>query len=150
MKARRQFAIINAISNKRIGTQEELLEELKQAGFNVTQATISRDIKELQLIKIADNYGYRYAPPETQVQTNRNERMHRRFKDSVVNIDYSENIIVVKTLPGAAQSIALLIDSSEIKNIMGTVAGDDTIFIAVKPKQTVKEVANYFNNLTID
>ena len=138
MKIRRKFAIMDIISNQRISTQEELCQILKDSGYDVTQATVSRDIKELQLIKIPDNQGYYYALPDNSPILNSHERMRRLFKDSVISIDYSENIVVIKTLPGAAQSIASLIDTAELENILGTVAGDDTIFIVVKPLNAVK------------
>jgi transcriptional regulator of arginine metabolism len=105
MKSQRHFAIMDIISKERIVTQEELCEALKLRGFDVTQATVSRDIKELQLIKIPDLEGYRYSLPDNTALKNSYERMKRIFQDSVVNIDHSENIVVIKTLPGAAQSV---------------------------------------------
>ena len=147
MKIRRKFAIIDIISNQRISTQEELCEILKNCGYDVTQATVSRDVKELQLIKVPDNQGYYYALPDNSPILNSHERMRRLFKDSVISIDYSENIVVIKTLPGAAQSIASLIDTAELENILGTVAGDDTIFIVVKPLNAVKGIVKDFEEL---
>jgi len=147
MKARRTFAIIDIITNQRISTQEELCEALKSSGYDVTQATVSRDIKELHLVKIPDGQGYHYALPDNSPVRNSRERMRRLFQDSVIDIDCSENIIVIKTLPGAAQSIASLIDFADLENILGTVAGDDTIFVVVKPKKAVKSTINYFETL---
>lgn len=147
MKIRRKFAIIDIISNQRISTQEELCEILKSSGYDVTQATVSRDVKELQLIKIPDSQGYYYALPDNSPILNSHERMQRLFKDSVTSIDYSENIVVIKTLPGAAQSIASLIDTAELENVLGTVAGDDTIFIVVKPLEAVKGIVKDFEEL---
>ena len=147
MKIRRKFAIIDIISNQRVSTQEELCEILKNSGYDVTQATVSRDVKELQLIKIPDSQGYYYALPDNSPILNSHERMQRLFKDSVTSIDYSENIIVIKTLPGAAQSIASLIDAAELENVLGTVAGDDTIFIVVKPLNVVKGIVRDFEEL---
>ncbi len=147
MKIRRKFAIIDIISNRRISTQEELCQILKDSGYDVTQATVSRDVKELQLIKIPDSQGYYYALPDNSPILNSHERMRRLFKDSVISIDYSENIVVIKTLPGAAQSIASLIDSAELENVLGTVAGDDTIFIVVKPLNAVKGIVKDFEEL---
>jgi len=146
MKARRHFAIREILSTERISTQEELCEVLKSRGYNVTQATVSRDIKELSLLKIPDGVGYRYAWPEAHTPQS-NLRMKRVFQDSVVSCDCSENIIVIKTLPGAAQSIASLIDSQVIANLLGTVAGDDTIFMVVKTKKAVTEVMGVFQSL---
>lgn len=147
MKIRRKFAIIDIISNRRISTQEELCEILKSSGYDITQATVSRDVKELQLIKIPDSQGYYYALPDNSPILNSHERMQRLFKDSVTSIDYSENIVVIKTLPGAAQSIASVIDTAELENVLGTVAGDDTIFIVAKPLNAVKGIVKDFEEL---
>ncbi|KUG05005.1 arginine pathway regulatory protein argr, repressor of arg regulon [hydrocarbon metagenome] len=147
MKAQRHYAIMNIISRERIATQEELCEVLKRQGFDITQATVSRDIKELQLIKIPDSEGYRYSLPDNAAFKNSYERMKRIFQDSVVNIDCSENIIVIKTLPGAAQAVASMIDTSGLNRILGTVAGDDTILVVVKPIQAAEEVMSEFLHL---
>jgi transcriptional regulator of arginine metabolism len=147
MKSQRHFAIMYIISKERIVTQEELCEALKLRGFDVTQATVSRDIKELQLIKIPDLEGYRYSLPDNTALKNSYERMKRIFQDSVVNIDHSENIVVIKTLPGAAQSVASMIDTSGLNRIIGTVAGDDTILVVVKPVEAVQEVMAEFLRL---
>lgn len=146
MKARRHFAIIDIISNQRIATQEELCEALRKSGFDVTQATVSRDIKELQLIKVPDKEGYRYALPASTPLIASQERMKRAFADSVVNIDYSGNIVVIKTLPGAAQSIASIIDNYDNPNILGTVGGDDTVFVVVKPEKAAEKIADEFRS----
>lgn len=150
MKSRRHFAIREIISAVRISTQEELCDALKKRGYDVTQATVSRDIKELSLIKIPDGDGYYYAWPEAQTPKNSNIRMKRAFQDSVISYDHSENIIVIKTLPGAAQSIALLIDSLANPHILGTVAGDDTIFLVVRTKKSLAIVLEYFHKLVTE
>jgi len=150
MKSRRHFAIREILSTERISTQEELCEILKNRGYDVTQATVSRDIKELSLIKIPDGTGYSYAWPDAPNPKSSYLRMKRVFQDSVESYDYSENIIVIKTLPGAAQSIASLIDSLANSHIMGTVAGDDTIFLVVKTKKAVIQVVEYFQKLVAE
>ncbi|MGI5921332.1 MAG: arginine repressor [Syntrophomonadaceae bacterium] len=150
MKARRHQAITDILTNEYITTQEQLCSALKERGFNVTQATVSRDIKELQLVKKAVEKGYRYALPDIQTPTNLSERLKRLFRDSVLNIDYCENLIVIKTLPGAAQSVALVVDSMPDSNILGTVAGDDTLFIAIKPREAVTTVFNSFKELLME
>lgn len=147
MKSRRHFAIRDILTNSIITTQEELCQALKDRGFDITQATVSRDIKELQLVKVPDENGYHYSLAQSQAATASRGRLQRIFRESVINIDYSENLIVIKTLPGAAQSVALLIDSSNIPNIMGTVAGDDTMFSAVKPRKAVTKVVALFQEL---
>ena len=141
MKVRRQNAINEIISNQVIATQEELGVALKANGFDVTQATISRDIKEMRLIKISDKDGqYRYALPENTAIVRSGERMRKILQDNLVTMDHSANIIVVKTLPGGAQGVASALDSLDIPKIIGTVAGDDTIFIVVKPVEAVTDV----------
>jgi len=147
MKTQRQSAIVDILNKGRIKTQEELCEALKNRGFNVTQATVSRDIKEMQLHRIADHEGYHYTMPLSQPTRGINERRRRMFQDLVAHIDYSENIIVLKTVTGAAQSVASLIDSLGNEQILGTVAGDDTILVIVKQKKMVQKVLQEFRSL---
>lgn len=144
MKARRHFAIRDIIANELISTQEELCEALSKHGYDVTQATVSRDIKEMRLTKIPDKNGYHYALPEGGNYKSSLERMKRVFKDSVINIDSSENIIVIKTLPGTASTVGFVIDAMDNKNILGNVAGDDTIFVLIKPLDQVGSVQDEF------
>lgn len=147
MKNQRQSAIMDILNKERIKTQEELCAALKSRGYNVTQATVSRDIKEMQLHRIPDNEGYHYALPANQSFKGINERRKRMLQDLVVTIDYSENIIVLKTLAGAAQSVASLIDAIGNEQIIGTVAGDDTILVVVKEKPMVQKVFIYFKGI---
>ncbi|GAW92308.1 arginine repressor [Calderihabitans maritimus] len=145
MKTRRQKEILEIINRKPIGTQQELARELKQQGFEVTQATISRDIKELGLVKVpVGRNAYRYAAPSERPMGNVYARLHRMFQDSVTEVDYSENLIVIKTLPGTAHAVASWIDKVEWKEIIGTVAGDDTILVIVKPKSAVSKLLKMF------
>lgn len=147
MKTRRRRVILEIIASKRISTQDELREELIRAGFDTTQATVSRDIKELHLIKVPGEHGYHYALPDTPVVNHSMDRMKRVFQDSVTKIDYSENIIVVKTLPGAAQSVASVLDAWERPEILGSVGGDDTVMVVIKPKEAVADIMNDFKSL---
>lgn len=147
MKPRRHFAIMEIINNNYIETQEELCEALKRKGFEVTQATVSRDIKELRIIKRMGEKGYHYALSVSPNTKGLRNRMKRIFQDSVISIKCSENLIVIKTLPGAAHAVASLIDSLERADILGTVAGDDTIFVAVRVKEAVLDVAKEFEQL---
>lgn len=140
MKARRHLAIIEAINNEKISTQEELCEALQKIGFAVTQGTVSRDIRELKLIKVSDHEGYYYAPPDAPVPRAGLERMRRLFNDAVLSIDYSENLVVLKTLPGTAHAVASTIDAAEITGVVGTVAGDDTILVVVKPREVANQL----------
>lgn len=133
MKTGRQRKIMDIIEKQIISTQEELAEELQKAGFDVTQATVSRDIKELRLIKIpAGGNTYRYSIPKEQSFPQSEERLRRMFQDLVISMDYSENIVVLHTYPGNAHGIASLIDGSNWPEIIGSVAGDDTILLVVK------------------
>jgi len=137
MKSRRRRLILEIIASRRISTQEELRDELIQAGYEITQATVSRDIKDLQLIKVPDPHGYHYALPDQPVVNYSNNRLQRVFQDSVVKVDYSENIIVVKTLPGAAQTVASVLDAWGKPEILGSVGGDDTVMVVIKPQEAI-------------
>lgn len=141
MKTRRQKKIQELISNESIRTQEELAQRLLEEGFNVTQATISRDIKEMGLIKISGlGDEYRYALQGEISAVSYQERLRRMWKEVVVSFDSSENIVAIKTIPGNAQALALLLDNSGWKEVIGTVAGDDTIFLLIKPKDKVAAI----------
>ncbi|NLM20703.1 MAG: arginine repressor [Peptococcaceae bacterium] len=141
MKARRQKKIRDLVTNEIIKTQEDLAGRLLEEGFAVTQATISRDIKEMGLVKVPSGGDeYRYALRNESLPISYQERLKRMLKEAVVSIDFSENIIVVKTIPGNAQALALLLDNVDWKEVIGSVAGDDTIFLLIKPKEAVKTV----------
>lgn len=141
MKALRHAIIREIIEQNAIETQEDLAEALLQREIKVTQATVSRDIKELMLIKVPAGEGrYRYAFPIESNTTFLQPRMERIFQDSVVGMDHSENIVVIKTLPGTAQAVAAAIDNTKWPNIIGTVAGDDNILVVVKPIDAVPQV----------
>lgn len=145
MKAERQKKILEIINKHAVETQEELADRLQKDGIKITQATISRDIKELRLVKVATGDDrYRYAVQGDKIYAGDQTKTRRIFKDSVVALDYSENLIVVKTTPGAAQSVALVIDYEGFREIIGTVAGDDTVMVVVKPKSAVKKIIGKF------
>lgn len=148
MKVLRQKKIIEIIQHQAIETQEELVQALKNAGFAVTQATVSRDIKELGLIKLpGQNNSSYYAYPTGNLVVRNQERLKRLFLNSVQSIDYSENLVVIKTLPGEAQGVASAIDYAGWQEIIGTVAGDDTILIIIKPKRATLQVLGRFKEL---
>lgn len=131
-KEERHRAILNIIREKPIGTQEELADELRRAGFAVAQATVSRDVKELRLVKVADDGGgYRYAVPPSALPPDALGRLQRAFRDYVVDVGFSGNLLLVKTLPGSAQVVAAALDSVEVEGIVGTVAGDDAILVVL-------------------
>ncbi|MCT4565264.1 MAG: arginine repressor [Maledivibacter sp.] len=147
MKYSRHAKILEIIENHEVETQEELAEFLKQNGFNVTQATVSRDIKELRLIKVLTKTGqYKYAAIKQQ-DSMISDRLIKIFRDSVLAIDYSGNIIVLRTLSGAANAAAEAIDVLGLKGITGTIAGDNTIFILVSETVDKNEIIAEFNKL---
>ncbi|ADY56179.1 transcriptional regulator, ArgR family [Syntrophobotulus glycolicus DSM 8271] len=148
MKTRRQAKIQELITNELIRTQEELAERLTQEGFQVTQATISRDIKEMGLVKIPiNNEDYRYSVSGEVHPTSYHDRLKRMFKEVVTAYDFSENLVVVRTIPGNAQALALLLDNVNWKEIIGSVAGDDTIILVVKPIENITEIMDRLTKL---
>lgn len=148
MKARRQRKILEIIENTVISTQEELADALRRADFDVTQATVSRDIKELRLVKVAtgDN-NYRYGVTKEQSFAQNEERMCRMMRELVTGLDFTDNLIVLRTYPGNAHTIASLIDGTNWENIIGTVAGDDTILLIVKPREEVERLVQKLKSL---
>ena len=139
MKFQRQAAIIDLISNYEIDTQEELTARLREKGFNSTQATVSRDIKELRLIKIASSHGgYRYSVAESEQDSGFSPRMRNIFRECVVKVDVAQNLVVLKTITGMANAAAAALDSMKIGNIIGTIAGDDNVLIILKDNETAQ------------
>lgn len=148
MKARRHALILSIIKDKSIGTQDGLGETLKKEGVAVTQATLSRDIKELGLIKIpAPDGRYRYALPNERRVTDVLKRAERMFEDTVLGIDFTENLLVIKTTSGTAQGVAAVLDDLEWSEVVGTIAGDDSILVIIRQKEQVEEVLNRFYKL---
>ena len=134
MKNKRQLKIIELINKNDIETQEELARLLLEANFPVTQATISRDIRELKITKVANGKKQKYAVLSDE-NTVVPEKLIRIFKDAVIHIDCSQNIIVIKTLDGMAMAVAAVLDSMENSEILGSIAGDDTIFCVIKSEK---------------
>lgn len=127
----RQATILDIISKKDIETQEELCSELNKLNFNVTQATISRDIKDLKLYKVAGTtkkYKYAYIEGEGDAVTN---KMRNLFRECVQSINYANNIIVIKTMRGNGSTAGAFVDSLQFSEVIGSVAGDDTVLIVV-------------------
>ncbi|HHY41391.1 MAG TPA: arginine repressor [Thermoanaerobacterales bacterium] len=146
MKQKRHIKIREIIREKPVETQEELAEELRKAGFNVTQATVSRDIKELRLIKVLrDNQKYCYAEPERTSLSS--DRLLRIFKESILSFASSENLIVIKTSSGTASAVAEAIDSLNWNEILGTIAGDNTILVVAESKKVVKDILERFEEI---
>lgn len=133
MKTRRQDKILSIILENEIETQAQLIEELERCGMRSTQATLSRDIKDLRLVKELSPSGrYCYAVSKKEELTGHNERLRMIFRESVVSCDTAMNLVVVKTLPGLAMAASSALDSMGIEGLVGTVAGDDTAFIAMR------------------
>lgn len=147
-KAARQKMIQKIIEKEDIGTQFDLAERLKSHGYIVTQATVSRDIKEIGLIKIPmEGNMSKYSMPINISMGNVAERMKRMFLDNAVSIDNAENLVIIKTLPGTAQGLAACLDQSAWPEIVGTIAGDDSILLVVREKDTVDSVISKFEQL---
>lgn len=133
MKSQRQAKILEIISNKNIETQEQLLAELQMEGFRGTQATISRDIKELRIVKELTSLGtYRYTISASDLGSSFSARLNTIFRECVISFDYAQNIIVVRTLPGLASAAGSAIDAMNLNTIVGTLAGDDTVMIVMR------------------
>ena len=143
-KYTRQTKILELISKSEVETQEELAAGLKAMGIDVTQATISRDIKELRLVKVMSKSGkYKYATIG-QSQEGITDRLTKIFENSVVSIDNAMNIVVIKTIPGAEQICASAIDYMGVDEIVGTLAGDDNVFVAIRSLEAVDYVLQEF------
>lgn len=133
MKSQRQAKILEIIANKNIETQEQLLAELQAEGFRGTQATISRDIKELRIVKELTSLGtYRYTISASDLGSSFSARLNTIFRECVISFDYAQNIIVVRTLPGLASAAGSAIDAMNLNTIVGTLAGDDTVMIVMR------------------
>lgn len=148
MKYLRHAKILEIIMNRDIETQEELTQALKKSNMNVTQATVSRDIKELRLIKQMSRTGrYKYASLASQ-DAMLTDRLVRLFKESIVSLDHAGNIVVLRTIPAAAQAAASAIDAANFDEVVGTIAGDDTIFVVVREADQAEDVQERFRKLT--
>ncbi|MBR4780214.1 MAG: arginine repressor [Lachnospiraceae bacterium] len=149
MKSTRQSIILDLISKNDIETQEELLELLKKSGYNVTQATISRDIRELKLTKISTEYGrQKYAVMMDQGSRDISDKYIRIFHDALVSVDTAGNILVLKTVAGMAMAVAAAIDAMHFEGVVGCIAGDDTIFCAVKTEAETIKLSDKIHKLT--
>lgn len=132
MKLARHSKILEIIESCDIETQGELAAKLKEAGFDVTQATVSRDIRELKLTKISNGKGSQKYSAMSGIDAEASERLIRVFKETVVKMDFSENIIVIKTLEGMGMAVAVALDNMQNDEIVGTIAGDNTVFCVVR------------------
>ena len=149
MKNNRQKQILSLIAAHEITTQEELLEKLRESGYNVTQATVSRDIRQLKLIKIqSDNDTYRYAESGAETGPAINAKYVNILSETVTDVDYAGHLIVVKTYNGMAMAAGAAFDSMRWNGILGTIAGDDTVFIAVRSEAFAKEICDRIRNMS--
>lgn len=148
MKMTRHAKIKEIIDKNKIETQEDLAAALRSEGIEVTQATVSRDIKELMLVKVPDANGhYHYAYPKEHNMLLTPGRLERTFQDSIVSIKSTTDcMVVVRTLPGTAQAVAYAIDYMKWPEILGTIAGDDTVFVAVSNKENIAVFMNRFKD----
>lgn len=142
MKSKRHSAILEIIESNNVETQEELIDRLRHEGYNVTQATVSRDIRELKLTKVMGDGGkYKYVMPGAKDSAG-----HYVYSEalaaSVLSVDSAMNLIVIKTFPGMAQAVAAGIDNMSLTGVMGCVAGDDTIFVAVRDSALAAKTAS--------
>ncbi|HYK73298.1 MAG TPA: transcriptional regulator ArgR [Pseudoneobacillus sp.] len=143
-KGQRHIKIRDIITNNDIETQDELVDSLKASGFNVTQATVSRDIKELHLVKVPLMDGrYKYSLPADQ-RFNPLQKLKRTLMDSFVKIDSAGHLLVMKTLPGNAMAIGALIDHLDWNEILGTICGDDTCLIICRTPEDTEVITNRF------
>ncbi len=147
MKPGRQSKIIELVGKYEIETQEELASMLQDAGYQVTQATISRDIRELKLIKVATESGKQKYVVISGHEANVSEKYIRVLCDGLISIDMAQNIIVVKTVSGMAMAVAAALDSLHLDGVLGCIAGDDTIMCAVKTIEDTEHVVEKINRL---
>ena len=140
MKLDRQNVIMEIIAQQDIETQNQLLEALAARGVKSTQATLSRDIRDMRLIKeLGPNGNYRYVMAANQDNADLDARLRKIFKECVLSYDLAQNILVIKTLPGLAQAAGSTLDGMDSPGLVGTIAGDDTAFLALKdPDAAVK------------
>ena len=147
MKKIRQEKMLELISKYEIDTQDELIDRLRESGFAVTQATISRDIRELKISKMTTGKGtYRYVLPKHTSQSS-GMKFNTALIDSIITVDYACNIVVLKTYPGLANAVAVGIDSMNLEQILGCVSGDDTIMIVSRNEECAQAIADRFHDM---
>jgi len=148
MKSARQETILQIIAEKDIETQDQLLNELKNMGIPSTQATISRDIKELHLVKELTGTGaYRYAVSGRKASLNFAGRLRTIFREGVTSFDVAQNIVVVKTMPGLAPAAGAALDGMEIPDLVGSLAGDDTVILIMRTTQLAEELCREMESM---
>lgn len=136
------------VTSRDVETQEQLLQELQDAGFYSTQATISRDIKELRIVKELTSFGtYRYTTSSKEVSGTFSTRLNTIFRECVTGVDYAQNIVVIHTLPGLASAAGSAVDAMSMSFVLGTLAGDDTVMIVVRDTNAAAAFCSEIKNL---
>ena len=148
MKTQRQAKIMEIISTKDIETQEQLLLALQEAGYNSTQATISRDIKELRIVKELTSFGtYRYTTSSKEGSHTFSARLNTIFRACITGFDSAQTMVVIRTMPGLASAAAAAIDGMNMSVVLGTLAGDDTVFIVMRDNNSAAAFCGEIRNL---
>lgn len=148
MKNNRQSMILDIIAKEHIETQEQLLEQLRKRGVASTQATISRDIKELRLVKeLTSRGGYRYAVSEQRSAGATDARLRNILREGVISVDFAQNIVVVRSMPGTANAVLAALDSMEIPKMLGSLAGDDTGILIMRDTAAAEEFSREVHQL---
>ena len=148
MKTQIQAKILEIVTTRDVETQEQLLQELQDAGFYSTQATISRDIKELRIVKELTSFGtYRYTTSSKEVSGTFSTRLNTIFRECVTGFDYAQNIVVIHTLPGLASAAGSAVDAMNMSFVLGTLAGDDTVMIVMRDTNAAAAFCSEIKNL---
>lgn len=148
MKPGRQSIILEIISQRDIETQNQLLEALRERGVTSTQATLSRDIKDMRLVKeLGPNGNYRYAASSNQDSGDSKQRLQKILKESIVSCDTAGHLFIIKTLPGLASGVCSAIDGMDIENLVGSIAGDDTAFLAMRSTEAALKLCEEIKKL---
>lgn len=149
VKGQRQAKIMEIISNQNIETQEQLQSALLKEGYRCTQATISRDIKEMRIVKELTSLGtYRYTTTGNEITGTFSSRLNTIFRECVVGYDYAQNIIVIRTMPGLAAAAGSAIDAMNLSTVVGTLAGDDTVMVVMRDNNSAAAFCGEIRNLT--
>ena len=148
MKSQRQAKIMEIISTQNVETQEQLLQLLQEGGFRCTQATISRDIKEMRIVKELTSLGsYRYTVSGNEIEGSFTSRLNTIFRECVISFDYAQNIIVIRTLPGLASAAGSAIDTMNLNAIVGSISGDDTVMVVMRDSNAAAAFCGEIRNL---
>ena len=148
MKSERQAKILEIIASKEVETQEQLLLELKNAGYDTTQATVSRDIKELRVVKELTSFGtYRYTTSVREGAGTFSARLNTIFRECITSYDYAQNMVIIKTMPGLASAAASAVDAMNMSVVVGTLAGDDTVFLVMRDSNAAAAFCGEIKNL---